>query len=82
MAYLYAEQFTEDPIEVTLSPGARPGDEKVRIKLGNAVIRMDVAEAVDLVDGVIAALAQVEPTREIRRDETAVREQADVRESL
>lgn len=80
--YVYTEEFTEQPIEVTLSPGARPGDEKVRIRIGGTVIRTDIAEAVDLIDGVVAALAQVEPTREIRRNETAVREQADVRESL
>lgn len=82
MAYLLTEHFTDEPIAVTLSLGAQPGDEKVRIKFGATVIRTNVAEAVDLVDAVAEALSQIPENRELRRDEDTVRSDAEIRESL
>ncbi|MFH5209035.1 hypothetical protein ACHIPZ_12650 [Antrihabitans sp. NCIMB 15449] len=72
MAYILTEQFTDKMIEVTLSPGARPGDERLRIKIGATVIRIDIAEAVDLVDAIIGRLSELDAAEFVRRAERAL----------
>lgn len=64
MVYVLTENFTDEPIGVALSSGAGPGDERVRIKVGATVIRLDIAEAVDLIDRVTVALGAQADVRE------------------
>lgn len=59
MSYAYIEQMSDDPIAVDLSRGTGDGV-RIRLRAGHVVLRLDVAEAVDLVDGLAAVLAEVD----------------------
>jgi hypothetical protein len=78
-----AEVDHEDDVQVEVSTGVRD-EPRVRILYGQLAIRLRVDEAVDLVDAVAGALAEIEQRtpREIRRDESGVRADAEVREGL
>jgi hypothetical protein len=60
-AYVVHEQVSYEPITGRLDRGTGPGDERICIDVGDTVLRLDVAAAVDLVDGVVSCLAQLEP---------------------
>lgn len=55
----------------------RPG---VRVDVGPVYLSLSTAEAVDLVDAVVGALAELEEPREARRNEDAIRATVVVRE--
>ena len=61
------------------------GKPRVRIQYGaDLVIRINVAEAVDLATGIAEALAEIDrrQARELHRDEDQVRTDAEIREAL
>jgi hypothetical protein len=60
MIYLASEQMIYEPITARLSPGAGPGDERIRLTVGSTVIRLDVAAVDELVDSLVACLAQLD----------------------
>lgn len=74
------DEMTNEPVCVGLT-----GSGRVRIAYSsNVVITLDIGEAVDLVTAVAEALAEADHQSQsrLRRDETTIRSDAELREAL
>ncbi|OZD81816.1 hypothetical protein CH260_10385 [Rhodococcus sp. 05-2256-B2] len=78
--FVQLDEMTDEPVCVGLT-----GSGRVRIAYSsNVVITLDIGEAVDLVTAVAETLAEADNQSQsrLRRDESAVRSQAAIREAL
>jgi hypothetical protein len=80
--YELIEGFVDDPAFTATATTLGNGSPGIRLRYSTTTLRLSIAEAVELVDTVVNALTQIPEDRELRRNETAVRSDAEIREGL
>jgi hypothetical protein len=63
--YVYTEEFADDPAFTATETTLGNGNPGIRLRYATTTLRMSIAEAVELVDTVVNALAQLPNVDEV-----------------